>query len=374
MMAKQLKKIPVVSGVCDGFIGNRILTRYRQAADSLLAEGASPQEVDAAMRAFGMAMGPYKAQDMSGLDIAYANRRRQDVRHRPGIRYVPLVEQLVEDHRRLGRKSGAGWYDYDASGAASPSAVVAACIAGVSHAAGIGPVPATLKLLARQGVKIEDLGLIELNEAFASQALACLRGLNIADNDPRVNPNGGAIALGHPLGMSGGVEAIWALPLNADTSRVILYTHGGGFAVGSADSHRKLAGHLAKSLGVTAAVLHYRRAPEHPFPAQIEDAVAAYQALLAEGYDARKITTAGDSAGGNLAIASVLKFRDLGEVADRFDLRRSYQFNTKVVAARFDEDTNLWLVTTDKGQILHTGAWPEGIDLSGKKVGVIGTG
>ncbi len=137
MLAKQLKKIPVVSGVCDGFIGNRILTRYRQAADSLLAEGASPQEVDAAMRAFGMAMGPYEAQDMSGLDIAYANRKRQDVRHRPGIRYVPLVEQLVEDHRRLGRKSGAGWYDYDANGAASPSAVVAACIAGVSQAAGI---------------------------------------------------------------------------------------------------------------------------------------------------------------------------------------------------------------------------------------------
>ena len=95
----------------------------------------------------------------------------------------------------------------------------------------------------------------------------------------------------------------------------------------------------------------------------------------------------------------------LGDVADRFDLRRSYQFNTKVVAARFDEDTNLWLVTSDKGQsvtakylitglgllsainkpnfkgvddfkgqILHTGAWPEGVDLSGKKAGVIGTG
>lgn len=110
----------------------------------------------------------------------------------------------------------------------------------------------------------------------------------------------------------GGVEAIWALPVEADTSRVIVYTHGGGFAVGSADSHRKMAGHLAKALGVTAVVLHYRRAPEHPFPAQIEDAVSAYKALLAMGYDAKKIATAGDSAGGNLAIASVLKFRDLG--------------------------------------------------------------
>jgi acetyl esterase/lipase len=76
----------------------------------------------------------------------------------------------------------------------------------------------------------------------------------------------------------GGVEAIWALPVGADNSRAIVYTHGGGFAVGSADSHRKLAGHLAKALNVTAVVLHYRRAPEHPFPAQIEDAVAAYRA------------------------------------------------------------------------------------------------
>ena len=109
----------------------------------------------------------------------------------------------------------------------------------------------------------------------------------------------------------GGVEAIWALPVGADNSRAIVYTHGGGFAVGSADSHRKLAGHLAKALNVTAVVLHYRRAPEHPFPAQIEDAVAAYKALLEKGFDAAKISTAGDSAGGNLAIASVLKMRDL---------------------------------------------------------------
>jgi epsilon-lactone hydrolase len=109
----------------------------------------------------------------------------------------------------------------------------------------------------------------------------------------------------------GGVEAIWALPAGADTSRVIVYVHGGGLAVGSADSHRKLAGHLAKALGVNSLVLHYRRSPENPFPAQIEDAVSAYKALLAKGYEARKISTAGDSAGGNLAIASVLKMRDL---------------------------------------------------------------
>jgi acetyl-CoA C-acetyltransferase len=68
---------------------------------------------------------------------------------------------------------------------------------------GLGPVPATEKLLARLNLKLSDIDLIELNEAFAAQALGCLRKLNVTDDDPRVNPQGGAIALGHPLGMSG---------------------------------------------------------------------------------------------------------------------------------------------------------------------------
>jgi len=68
---------------------------------------------------------------------------------------------------------------------------------------GMGPVPATEKLLKRLGLKLDDIDIIELNEAFAAQALACMRELKLADNDPRINPLGGAIALGHPLGMSG---------------------------------------------------------------------------------------------------------------------------------------------------------------------------
>ena len=82
--------------------------------------------------------------------------------------------------------------------------VLGAASAGVSpRIMGIGPVPATRKLLSRLGLSIEDFASIELNEAFASQALACLRQLGVQDDDPRVNPHGGAIALGHPLGMSG---------------------------------------------------------------------------------------------------------------------------------------------------------------------------
>jgi 3-oxoadipyl-CoA thiolase len=75
---------------------------------------------------------------------------------------------------------------------------------------GIGPVPATQKLLARLRLKITDFDSIELNEAFAAQALACLRQLGLPDDDSRVNPNGGAIALGHPLGMSGARLAMTA--------------------------------------------------------------------------------------------------------------------------------------------------------------------
>ncbi len=93
---------------------------------------------------------------------------------------------------------------------------------------------------------------------------------------------------------------------------MLLYTHGGGFAVGSAASHRKLAAHVAKALGVTAFVLDYRRAPEHPHPAQVEDGVAAFTALTERGIAPADITTIGDSAGGNLAVAIALALREQG--------------------------------------------------------------
>lgn len=110
----------------------------------------------------------------------------------------------------------------------------------------------------------------------------------------------------------GGVPGIWALPVGADRSRVLLYTHGGGFAVGSAASHRKLAAHVAKAAGAVAFVLDYRRAPEHPHPAQVEDGVAAFEALVASGIRPEDITTIGDSAGGNLAVAIPLALRERG--------------------------------------------------------------
>ncbi|MBA9860097.1 alpha/beta hydrolase [Burkholderia contaminans] len=149
-----------------------------------------------------------------------------------------------------------------------------------------------------------------------SDRMAANPGLTIADlrslfdewHQPTLEPEG----VTYKSDRLSGIDAIWALPQGADFKQVILYTHGGGFAVGSADSHRKLAGHLAKQLGVTAVVIDYRRAPEHPFPAQIEDSTAVYKELLARGFKPADIITSGDSAGGNLAISTVLKLRQDG--------------------------------------------------------------
>lgn len=115
-LAKQLRKIPVMVGVCDGFVGNRILARYREAADTVFMDGSTPWDIDNAMVEFGYAMGPYTAQDLSGLDIAHANRRRQDATRDPARRYIPIADRMVE-LGKLGRKTGAGWYRYpDGSG------------------------------------------------------------------------------------------------------------------------------------------------------------------------------------------------------------------------------------------------------------------
>ncbi|EGD57506.1 3-hydroxyacyl-CoA dehydrogenase NAD-binding protein [Novosphingobium nitrogenifigens DSM 19370] len=135
-LAGRLGKIPVLAGVCDGFIGNRILTRYRQTCDIMLLEGALPWQVDAAMRGFGMAMGPYEVQDLSGLDIAYANRKRLGWRTKAGFRYVPIADRIVEETGRLGRKTGAGWYDYGGK-AGRPAAIVERIVVEESARAGI---------------------------------------------------------------------------------------------------------------------------------------------------------------------------------------------------------------------------------------------
>jgi acetyl esterase/lipase len=110
-----------------------------------------------------------------------------------------------------------------------------------------------------------------------------------------------------------GVPALWCVPADHDPDRVILYTHGGGFIGGSAESHRKLTGHLARAARVRVLSLDYALAPERPYPAAIEDAVTAYRWLRGQGFTPDHIATAGDSAGGGLCTSVVLRLRELGE-------------------------------------------------------------
>jgi epsilon-lactone hydrolase len=110
-----------------------------------------------------------------------------------------------------------------------------------------------------------------------------------------------------------GMPAEWVRPAGADTSRVILYLHGGGYVLGSLNTHRALVGTLAQRCGVTALAINYRKAPEYPFPAALEDARLAYRWLLTQGYAPQNIMVAGDSAGGGLAFSLLVALRDGGE-------------------------------------------------------------
>jgi 3-hydroxyacyl-CoA dehydrogenase len=112
-LGKQLNKLAVVVGVCEGFVGNRILSRFWDACTFMVEDGTPPQEIDAAFERFGMAMGPFAVQDLAGLDISYAMRQRLAAQRQPHERVPVLVDRLVEQGR-LGQKSGQGWYRYEA--------------------------------------------------------------------------------------------------------------------------------------------------------------------------------------------------------------------------------------------------------------------
>jgi len=110
-LGKRLRKISVPAGVCDGFIGNRIMSAYRREADYMIEDGALPLEIDDAMRAFGFRIGVFQMQDLAGLDIAWAMRQRKAANRPTSERYVEIADRLCEVGR-FGRKSGKGWYDY----------------------------------------------------------------------------------------------------------------------------------------------------------------------------------------------------------------------------------------------------------------------
>jgi len=111
-IAKRLKKIAVRAGVCDGFIGNRILSRYRSALDGAVIAGASPFEIDRVLESFGLAMGPFAVSDLAGLDIGWATRKRLEPTRDPRERVAQFTDRICE-LGRFGRKTGRGFYIYD---------------------------------------------------------------------------------------------------------------------------------------------------------------------------------------------------------------------------------------------------------------------
>jgi len=112
---------------------------------------------------------------------------------------------------------------------------------------------------------------------------------------------------------AGGVPGEWITTPGASTERVILYLHGGGYIIGSVKTHRELVSRLSRAAGARALAINYRLAPEHPFPAAVEDAATAYRWLLANGVEPARIIIAGDSAGGGLTVAALVALRDAGD-------------------------------------------------------------
>jgi 3-hydroxyacyl-CoA dehydrogenase len=169
-LAKTLKKTPVVSGVCDGFIGNRMLHEYVRQAGYLLEVGASPQQIDQAMEAFGFAMGPFRVGDLAGNDVGWRIRQHR-VKLRPDWKYSKIGDKLCEIGR-FGQKTQAGWYDYKPGDRTPhPSEVVDELIA--SHRAELGIEPREVsaeEIVDRLVFALVNEGARILEEKIAARA------------------------------------------------------------------------------------------------------------------------------------------------------------------------------------------------------------
>ena len=167
-LGKKIRKTCVVSGVTDGFIGNRMIEQYSRQAGFLLEEGATPQQVDQAMEKFGMAMGPFRMGDLAGNDVGWYIRKRRYV-EKPDVRYSKTADLLCE-MGRFGQKTGAGWYDYvPGKRDAIPSPAVVEMIEKHRAALGITPrkigddeiVHRLVYALVNEGAKIIDEGIAQ---------------------------------------------------------------------------------------------------------------------------------------------------------------------------------------------------------------------
>jgi 3-hydroxyacyl-CoA dehydrogenase len=165
-VAKKIKKTAVVSGVCDGFIGNRMIEQYSRQAGFLLEEGATPEQVDKAIEKFGFAMGPFRMGDLAGNDIGWYIRKRRYI-EQPDMRYSKSADLLCE-LGRFGQKTNAGWYDYvPGKRDANPSPVVTEMLDKHRAALGITPrrisdeeiVQRLVYALVNEGAKIVEEGI-----------------------------------------------------------------------------------------------------------------------------------------------------------------------------------------------------------------------
>lgn len=172
-LAKRLGKIAIPAGVCDGFIGNRMMSAYRRACEYMLEDGALPHEIDAAMTDFGFPMGIFAMQDMAGLDIAWAMRKRQAGTRPKDMRYVDIPDRLCEIGR-LGRKTGKGWYDYSEGPKGRRDSIVEVLIIQGAKRKGITRTPLTsekiidiiLTTMQQEGQKILDQGIAQNAQAI----------------------------------------------------------------------------------------------------------------------------------------------------------------------------------------------------------------
>ena len=169
-LAKKIKKTAVVSGVCDGFIGNRMIEQYSRQAGFLLDEGCSPAQVDRAAEKFGFAMGPFRMGDLAGNDIGWAIRKRRYL-EKPNLHYSKSADRLCE-LGRYGQKTGAGWYDYQVGKRdAIPSTVVADLLD--KHRAALGITPRKIsdeEIVQRLVYALVNEGAHLLEEGIAQRA------------------------------------------------------------------------------------------------------------------------------------------------------------------------------------------------------------
>ncbi|WP_310521875.1 alpha/beta hydrolase [Agromyces aerolatus] len=150
--------------------------------------------------------------------------------------------------------------------------------------------------------------------------------------------------------VDGPVTGIRAVPIDADQTRAILYIHGGGYIGGSSASHRKFAGHLAKAIGVPAFAVDYRLAPEHKYPAPLDDVRAGFDLLVGEGVRPSRIVVAGDSAGGALATALALQLRDEGREVPGAVIGLSPYYDSEGLGASFETNTSSDVMAGARGR------------------------